>query len=592
MWQSPDIISSWIEDFRSRLEQETDGLTAELSVKLSTMESIWHAVDEATMIAMTDEYGRIQHVNDTFMQVSGYTHTELYGETFQKMNSSYHDEAFYQDLWHTLKRGENWSGEIRNQAKDGTLYWVKTTIFPIEPAPGEAVVFVAVQSDITQGKRREEREAQARKTAEAAAEKSIWQEPLTGLPNRRALEEELPRWMEHHSACGLLILDMDRFAQVNDVYGHRTGDQLIMAAAERLQLLQMREKHTTALYHLGGDEFALVYAGNREAGAAAVYGVMEQLESPVFLHDGAFRQAASIGIAEAEPEDSEAEVLQKAGAALMSAKRSGGRQWKWYDPGLQRKQERRMWLERALPEAVSAFDDHFHVFYQPIVEASTSRVMKWEALLRWEHPEEWISPAEFIETAEYTGLIKELGMRTLKRVLDDRRSDPGGAAAAVNVSSIQLQDPAFPRMVLTMLEAAGVEPASLEFELTESVFMQMQGQIGDSIRRLKEAGIRLSLDDFGTGFSSLAYIKDFPVDTIKLDKSFVQELPDNTGDKAVTLAVLQLADTLGMMVTAEGIETDRQAAFFRGFPGVLLQGYYFSRPMSVEEKKDWVVSGR
>ena len=545
-------------------------------------------------VTITDANKRILRVNRAFTEITGYSADEAVGNTPHMLSSGKHDQSFYESMWESLQSTGNWQGEIWNRRKNGEVFPEWLSITAVRDAEGQVTNYVGTFADITE-----------RKAAENEIAQLAFYDQLTGLPNRRLLLDRL-----RHALAGcarsrrsgaLLFLDLDNFKTLNDTLGHDVGDQLLREAAARLRAC-VRQSDTVA--RLGGDEFVIVLedlegpdthhlaAMQVEALAVKVQGMLNQpyiLE--VLSHGDSINRrshhcSSSIGIAmfDGAPVSAE-ELMKRADTAMYQAKAAGRNVMRFFDPEMQAAVNARAALESDLRRALS--ERQFVLLYQPQVD-SAGRVIGAEALVRWRHPERGlILPADFIPLAEETGMILGLGRWVLETAcgqLAAWAAQPGlrELSLAVNVSAQQLRRKEFVDEVLDLLRRAGANPARLKLELTESLLVgDVQAAI-EKMEALRTHGISFALDDFGTGYSSLSYLRRMPLDQLKIDESFVREVHRNDNDAAIARTVVALAQSLGLGVIAEGVETELQRNFLAGSGCHAYQGYYFSEQLAAE----------
>lgn len=535
-----------------------------------------YAIDQAVAVTVTDAMGNITYVNDKFCRISGYSREELVGKTHRILNSGSHSETFFRDMYRTIANGQVWRAEMCNKAKDGSLYWVDTTIVPQLGRDGKPAAYMAIRIDIT-----------ARKQAETKISYMANHDSLTGLRNRvilnEKLKEVLARSRRTQEAFAVLLLDLDGFKHINDTLGHAAGDELLKELANRLNS-SLRE--TDIVARLGGDEFAIIQSGEknqREAAITLALRVLEIVCMPIKLDGRDVIVGTSIGIAVA-PEDGSTpgELLQNADLALYRAKSEGRNNFRFFDEEMSRGAVARL---RLLNDLRAALDRHeFEMHYQPIFDVKTSRPCSVEALVRWRHPAEGcISPDRFIPLAEEAGLMESLGGWILGKACADAMNWPDNVKIAVNLSAIQFRASNLFDVILCALVESELPPERLELEITESVLMQDAERNSAIFQQLKNIGVSIVLDDFGTGYSSLSYLTKYPFDKIKIDKSFTQGLTDNAGCAASVASVLTLARALNMVVTAEGVETKQQFELLRVAGVHQVQGYLFARPSPATE---------
>ncbi|WP_235564093.1 putative bifunctional diguanylate cyclase/phosphodiesterase [Arthrobacter sp. Soil763] len=405
-----------------------------------------------------------------------------------------------------------------------------------------------------------------------------FQDPLTGLSNRQLFNDRLAYALA--GPCGtavdVLLLDLDDFKEVNDIHGHHAGDQMLIEVGRRLRAC-VRPGDVVA--RLGGDEFVVLLVGSLDADAAAER-IVESLKAPVWIDGTMLRPSLSLGLASISEDAVDAsELLRRADIAMYAAKAAGKNRYLRFQPEMMRALLERTDLDAGLRAAVD--NGEITVHYQPIVSASLGRVVKVEALARWERDGVLVAPQHFIPAAERSGLIVEIGTEVLLRGCTELApwlaADPV-RSLAVNVSGVQLQQGNFPELLFATAEACGVDPHQLVVEVTESVFFDDDCQIRRQLVQLRSAGVRVALDDFGTGYSSLGRLQDLPVDTLKIDQSFVGMIRSGAEHLPILNCMIAMAHGLGLTVTAEGVETLEQAEYLIEHGCDSLQGYLFSRP--------------
>ncbi len=533
-------------------------------------------------ICITDASGVILRVNKAFMAITGYDAEEVIGKTPSILKSGRHDAAFYSSMWQQLREDGAWEGEIWDRRKNGEVYPKWLTITAVKTTDGVVTHYVATHTDVT-----------ARKASEEEIKYLAFYDPLTNLPNRRLLVDRLRQALatstrnQNHGA--LLFVDMDNFKALNDTLGHHMGDILLQQVAQRL-VSCVRESDTVA--RLGGDEFVIMLEAlnlSAEEAASQAELVANKILSalnPIYRiehHD--YRITPSIGVTLfIAHRDNIDDLLKKADIAMYQAKSAGRNTIRFYDPEMQAAVTKRAALEADLREAV--LGEQFLLHYQPQVN-EFGQLTGAEALVRWQHPKRnLVSPAEFIPLAEETGLILVLGRWVLDAACAQLAAwamspDRAHLSLAVNVSAYQFHHPDFVSHVLTAIEHSGANPEKLKLELTESLFLH---NVEDTILKmgvLKSRGLTFSLDDFGTGYSSLSYLKRLPLDQLKIDQSFVRDVFTDANDAAIARTIIALAQSLGLSVIAEGVETEEQKKFLAGSGCSAYQGYLFSRPLPI-----------
>ena len=423
-------------------------------------------------------------------------------------------------------------------------------------------------------------------------EELSFHDELTGLPNRalliEKLSEALRRARERRMLVGLLSLDLDRFNVVNESLGHDAGDELLNEVATRINKVI---RPGDIVSRLGGDEFAVVITGMLKPGDAvtAARRLRKSLTQPIYIGDQSAVITTSIGIAIAEGDEEPVDLLRDADTALNRAKTKGRDLAVVFDDHLREQAVRRLDVENKLRKAIR--DDDLVVHYQPVLDVKTGRISGSEALVRIQNEDgSLVMPGSFIDVAEDSGLISDLGHQVLVKAIHQtaewtRQEIPGQQplSIAVNVSARQLTDPHYPEKLREQLEHAGLAPSQLSLELTESALIDGNPITERSLQQLRSLGVRIGLDDFGTGFSSLAYLKRFPISFLKVDRSFVDGLGTDENDSAIVRATIALAHGLNLRVVAEGVETQDQLARLAELNCDLVQGYLFSKPVGADE---------
>ena len=431
------------------------------------------------------------------------------------------------------------------------------------------------------------RDQRERLRTEAKMRTLAFNDTLTDLPNRTRFFDLLAvhtaSRRERERSFAVLMLDLDRFKPVNDTLGHASGDMVLRLVADRLRSI-LRDDDIVA--RLGGDEFAILQlsADGPKAAEALASRIIEAFESKPFMLDGqSIHLGTSIGIAMAPTDgDDPAELLHSADLALYTAKADGKGTWRRYDVAMDEKTRERRALEAGLRHALA--HDQLELHYQPLVDAKTGRITSAEALVRWCHPERgMIPPAEFVALAEETGLILQLGEWVLRTACAEAAVWPGNLSVAVNLSPAQFRERSLVDLIAQILAASGLPPDRLELEITEGVLLNDERRTLETLVLLRSKGIRIAMDDFGTGYSSLSYLRKFPFDKIKIDQSFIRQLPDDTESVAIVRAIITMSACLGIETTVEGVETAQQYAFCVAEGCAYIQGYHVSHPLDREK---------
>ncbi|MGL6078003.1 EAL domain-containing protein [Methyloversatilis discipulorum] len=533
---------------------------------------------------ITDAYSVILRVNKAFTAITGFSAEEAIGQRTSLLASGRHDTAFYRAMWSKLHADGVWEGEIWNRRRNGEVYPERLSISAVRNADGMVTHYVAAFMDITFSK-----------AAEDEIRRLAFYDALTGLPNRRLLSDRLGQAMastsrnSRHGA--LMFIDLDDFKNVNDLLGHHNGDLLLQKAGARLRDI-VRETDTVARF--GGDEFVVLLADLPEHSIDAAQqaervaeAMLAALNRPYVL-DGQTRQtSASIGIAMfSGSTHSIDEMLRRADLSMYESKQRGKNRLHFFDPVMQETVTARLRLEDEIRSGLAT--RQFCVHYQAQVENGRG-IVSAEALARWRHPDKgFIPPAQFIPVAERAGLMSALGQQVMEDALQQlarwaHKPEAAHLSVAINISAAQLYQSEFADSVLEAISRTGAPPGKVVLELTESILLgDVDGAI-DVMQRLRARGIRFSIDDFGTGYSSLAYLQSLPINELKIDRSFVRNLPASEGNLAIVRAVVALASALDVKVIAEGVETEGERNALAGNGCQFFQGYLFARPLPADE---------
>jgi diguanylate cyclase (GGDEF)-like protein/PAS domain S-box-containing protein len=529
---------------------------------------------------------KIEYVNPAFERMTGYRLAEIKGRDPRFMRIEGCDAGEHQRIHEAVQRRESVHAVLRNARKNGEVFWNDLRIDPVVNADGEVTHFVAVMNDITEARHYERR-----------LHHLAHHDPLTGLANRTLLQERLKQAIalaqRKRTVGALAFLDLDNFKHINDSLGHDVGDAVLVEIAARLRA-NMREEDTVA--RVGGDEFVLVIndQSSPERVADLIERIRRGISTPVETGGHEVTTGASIGVS-LFPRDGKSvdKVMRAADAAMYHAKSMGKNNCQFFSSELNGLVHHHLLLQASLGRAIG--NREMMLGYQPKVDLRTGRMVGAEALVRWNHPEHGLmGPDSFIPVAEETGLIVPLGewviaeacraLRTLRTLgIED-------FVISVNVSLRQLRQRHFAERLADCLERYEVPPSSLELEVTESLLMDRPGEARDVLARLKALGVRLSIDDFGTGYSSLSQLQAFPVDHIKIDRSFLGDVA-NDGHAVITRAIIALGHSLKLQVIAEGVETAEQLAFLRDHGCDQMQGFYFSPALSEQGLQDMLSRG-
>ncbi len=530
-------------------------------------------------ILITDAESRILTVNAAFSDITGYSREEVLGQKPSFLSSGEHSPDFYRAIWDTIARDGHWQGEIWNRRKNGEIYpeWLSISI--VNNDRGKASHYIGIFNDITD-----------RKAADERIRFLAQHDALTGLPNRSLLQDRLLQAMasaqRSQDQVAVLFLDLDHFKTINDSLGHHVGDQLLQQVAVRLTEC-VRASDTVS--RQGGDEFVIILAHIRNpAEVAHVAGKMlSSLAGPYDVDDQILHVTPSIGIA-IYPEDGQntETLIKNADAAMYLAKENGRNNYQYFTQDLNARAFERLSLENSLRRALERGE--FLLHYQPQINLESGDIIGMEALIRWQKEDFGLVPPDrFIPIAEESGLIVAIGEWVIGEACRQNRAwqDAGLPAipVAVNLSALQFRQKDLEQSIARILKSSGLPARYLELELTESMVMKGAETTVDTLQRLKTMGMLLSIDDFGTGYSSLSYLKRFPIDKLKIDRSFVRDVTTDPDDAAIARAVIAMAHSLRLKVIAEGVETQAQSDFLHQENCDEIQGYLFSKPLAAAE---------
>ncbi len=529
--------------------------------------------------AIEDDHS-IMYVNPAFERITGYSAREAVGRIGRFLMRDDLAQPGLNEIRAALREKRPGHAVLRSYRKDGSMFWNELFISPISDTSRRDVThFVSIVNDVSD-----------RMQYQTALEHQATHDNLTGLANRSLLNDRIALAIGHAKRAGLmvalLLLDLDHFKHVNDAYGHSAGDVLLRETATRLRRC-VREVDTVA--RLGGDEFVIVLTDLTQADDAETIAgkIRDALAEPIMIDRHEVFVGASIGIALYPRDGEHGEILlRNADIAMYRVKEHGRNSVHRFSPELASMALDRIDMEAALRRALERRE--FVLHYQPKVDVVSRRIVGAEALLRWEQPRVGlIYPGEFVRLAEETGLILPIGAWVIHEAFRQqaawRASGLPPLKLSVNISPRQFRQEELPGIVASALEATGADPRSFTFEMTESMVMHDVESAQVSLRALKQLGIELSLDDFGTGYSSLSYLRRFPLDEVKIDRSFVSELHHNEDDAAIAAAVVAMARTLGLRVVAEGVELDAQLATLERLGCHEVQGYLLGRPLAADE---------
>lgn len=548
------------------------------------IERVFENVAEGIMI--TDRYRKILSINTAFEFVTGFKLEEVRGKKPSVLQSGVHDRAFYIDMWKQIGRTGMWQGEIWNRRKTGELYPEWLTILAIKDDAGKITNYCGIFTDLSE-----------RKIVEDELEKRSLHDSLTDVCNRFAYIERMKALLEvtenkvmpiQHA---VLFMDLDRFKQLNDLLGHAIGDQLLVEVSKRVKTL-VRNKDILARF--GGDEFVITLANIQHPREAAKFAeqVLRLLETPIKVHGQDVYISTSMGISIYPADGTTTEqLLNRADRAMSYSKENGRNCYSFYFDELETDSNRVLTLDSELRKAIE--NREFTLAYQPKICTGKNEIVGIEALVRWNSEKlGFVSPAEFIEHAEESGLIIPLSEIIFELACEGYHqlvsAGYSNIPIAINVSSIHFQQQSFLDSVQTILERNNTSAQSFEIEVTERTVMNSAQETVSKLVKLKQLGFKLSIDDFGTGYSSLSYLVRFPLDVLKIDRSFIQHICSLDDKQAIVDAIIQMAHRLQMKVVAEGVETNQQVELLKSMGCDYIQGYYYSKPLPMEELIDFI----
>lgn len=684
---------------------------SELEKIMKELADIKYALDQSSIVGITDQRGTILSVNEKFCEISQYKEEELIGQNHRLLNSNYHDKTFFKKMWATIGKGKTFRGEIRNRTKLGDIYWVDTTIVPLLNEQGKPYRYVSIRNDISQRKiieqeikRSEEmfrfitgnssdlisivdrtgkfhyvspshelilkvkissfdsiytadwinqtdkerimnelynliktnkttsqiefqiqvndltsldakmsinaifdpegvinklilvtRDVTEQKKHEETIHHLAYHDVLTNLPNRRhfmnTLRDEIISKTNTITSFAILLINIDRFKYINDSMGHEVGDYILIKVAERIAKSLDSNDHIS---RLGGDEFAVILEGtsNKEEIELAAAKVLKSVGRTIHVARQKYNLSCSIGITTFPDNGKKGDMLlNSTDTALSTVKERGGGGYAFYNKEMNEKSLERIMLENELGKAIEL--EQFHLDYQPKIDFLSNKVIGMEALVRWNHPDlGLIPPNNFISLAEETGLILPLGLWVLEEACKQNKTWQSKGypllIVSVNLSVKQLMDEDIVKQIKEVLLKTELEPKWLELEITESTFADIT-HASTLLQEIRDIGVQISIDDFGTGYSSFNYIKHLPIDTLKIDASFIRDIHENEDSQAIVKAMLTLANTLGINVIAEGIELREQSIILNAEGCKQGQGYLFSRPLRSDKFEAYII---
>jgi len=535
-------------------------------------------------ILITSASSDIISVNQAFTDITGYAAHDVIGKNPRILKAGRHDGEFYHTMWQHISEQGVWKGEIWNRRKNGEIFPTWQTITSIRSKTGETLNYVSVFSDITEIKLSQER-----------LERLAHFDEVTGLPNRVLFNKRVTlarnQAIRDNTKIAIMLFDLDGFKNVNDSFGHPIGDDLLRILAQRLNHCTRVED---TLARLGGDEFALLVVGLNSGDDTidVIRTILEVSQQPFLVEGHTILVSSSIGVS-VFPDDAleSTDLIRNADAAMYEAKAKGKNTYRFYQAEMTLKAQKRLALEREIRRAIEQHE--FEVWYQPQIDLARNCYLGAEALIRWRHPVRGlVSPADFIPLAEQNGLILPIGELVLKQVCADchewqlTKLDP--KRLSINIAGPQFYRSDIVTIIERLMHEYDIPQGRLEIEITETFMLENPQEIKEILLKIQRLGITTAIDDFGTGYSSLAYLRELPIDTLKIDRAFIHDVPASEKGIAIVRAILALGKSMGYNVVAEGIETLEQFEFLRAEGCAEGQGYYFNKPMPRAEFMLWL----
>lgn len=547
-----------------------------LDLTFNVLYDIKRALDETAIVAVTDRTGKITSVNDRFCDISKYSREELLGQDHRILNSGYHPKSFFKQMWRTIGTGQTWHGDICNRAKDGSLYWVKTSVVPFMDEKGKPYQYISIRTDITAQKN-------IKKIAHIA-----YHDDLTGLPNRRNLlkriDEDIFTYKKNSKKFAIIFMNVNRFKYINEGLGHKGGDLFLKEISKKLKHI---DQHNNSVYRLNGDEFVYVLPEVDQLNEVTDR-ILNVFKDSFNLYDYEFYSSVSIGAC-IFPDHGETSstLLKNADIAAYSAKQKKINNVVIYEKNLKGRSVHSLELENKLHEALRR--DLFELYYQPKVDIlNENKLIGMEVLLRFNDPElGFIPPDRFIPFAEECGLISKIGEWVLRHTALQMKQWKNkynlNLRVSVNISPLHIAEKTFVPRLIEIMNETDADPNGLDIEITEMSMLDYNEELIHKINELKAMGITISIDDFGTGYSSLSYLKKIPVNYLKIDRSFIISMTEGPSDVAMVAAIISLAHALNMQVVAEGVELAEEIDILKQYQCEYVQGYYFSKPLPADQ---------
>ncbi len=579
------MVTDAINQMRERLNDDVDRRERDAAEILKFSK----AIDQSpSSVLICDRLWRIEYANRKFSQLTGHDPSDIKGKHPSTLIEQSMDSQEAKHLWQSIRlqvqRVGVWQGEVNSARRNGERYWEQLVVTPIKDNNGETTGYLILGEDIS-----------IRKRYEQQLLRQANYDILTGLPNRMLaldrLKLALAQARRDDTQVGVMFLDLDNFKHINDTLGHDAGDTLLIEAARRVSSCL---RGTSTVARLGGDEFLVILPGltGSDAACQVAERILQTFSTPFMLNAQEVFVTTSIGIATFPNDaDNSGTLLQHADAAMYEAKHKGKSSFARFTPQMTEVSHERLHMESHMRKALEL--NEFQLCFQPIVDTADGRLVAAEALLRWNNPAlGLVMPDRFIPLAEETGMIIPIGEWVIQEACKAAQCWQAMAGydigIAVNVSPRQFRDPGFTDIVMRALNASNLKPELLELEITERLILDNTIETADILRQLDRAGIRLSVDDFGTGYSALSYLKSYPFDTLKIDKSFIQDVINESEDASLVRAIINMAHSLGLRVIAEGVEEEAQTHFLKMENCDFSQGYFYSRPLPEQDFIHWL----
>lgn len=541
--------------------------------------SFRYAVENSdNAIVITDKNRKIKYVNEAFEKITGYKREEILGKNPSILKSGKMSSEFYKKMNDILNDGKKWNGEFINVDKNGDIYYETASITPLLE-DGDITGYLAIKLDVTDYIRQQER-----------VEFLAYHDSLTMLPNRRSLEKEIEKALEFakrsRGALAIFFIDLDGFKTINDALGHDMGDLLLVEVANRFKA-SLREYDE--VFRIGGDEFAVLirYAKENDSLEQIAAKLINIANEPILIKTHTLHVGCSIGISR-YPNDGEdfVTLLKHSDIAMYKAKQEGKNRFEYYDVQLSSSVHTRLNIEQALARALE--NNEFYLVYQPKYDLKTQTICSLEALLRWDSSSLGsVEPANFISVAEECGMINKIGLFVFKKACEDfvavKDRLPNLQLITINISTAQLSDKAFVGNILEAVREVGISTKNIGLEITETHVMKNINEVSSALSKLRELGFKIIIDDFGSGYSSMHYLQKLPIDTLKINRAFVNDLTSNPGNMTIIKAIVAISKNFGYDTVASGIESKEQESSLAELNVDFGQGFLFSKPKKINE---------